>query len=349
MVQRARATTAANTATALRVGTWTILALLKLGMAEDAASEMAKLGSLEDPAFLGSRAQVGGRGECWCRAGDGVAYQLAAQAEWKWRIDWGSRVGAVPGSATCLWLCPVLATLQGHPSLVPFALRMLRAELPWRLGRQQESLDRLHTLLHWCAGQEASAAAPDADSAAAAAVPGGGSSPGTAAVGHALWRQRHRGLSLLLASRHSQLRHYTSALALLNELLRRDGSDAEAWTEAGAVQAQLGDLTAAQHSLRLAEQLLTASGEAGAAAAGQPGADHRRQQALQHRNRGLLAFLQHDYRGRGLMDGCMQPFVSRHAVHWHEGSPAVHACPRSCISHVFAPPHALLALPSVWR
>ena len=61
------------------------------------------------------------------------------------------------------------------------------------------------------------------------------------------------------------------------------------------MQAQLGDLTAAQHSLRLVEQLLMASGKAGAAAAGQPGADHRRRQALLHRNRGLLAFLQHNF------------------------------------------------------
>ena len=59
VVQRARAATATNTATALRVGTWSILALTKLGMVDDAAAEMAKLGSLEDPAFLGSRAQVG--------------------------------------------------------------------------------------------------------------------------------------------------------------------------------------------------------------------------------------------------------------------------------------------------
>ncbi|PRW33060.1 hypothetical protein C2E21_7981 [Chlorella sorokiniana] len=248
VVQRARATTATNTATALRVGTWTILALLKLGMAEDAATEMAKLGSLEDPAFLGSRA-------------------------------------------------------QGHPSLVPFALRVLRAELPWRLGRQQESLDRLHALLHWCAAQESSAAAAGAAAtpeAAAAGAAAGGGAPAAAALGQALWRQRHRGLSLLLASRHSQLRQYPSALALLNELLRRDGCDAEAWAEAGAVQAQLGDLTAAQHSLRLAEQLLESGqqGAGGAATGQQPSAEQqRRRQALLHRNRGLLAFLQHDYRG----------------------------------------------------
>ncbi len=190
---------------------------------------------------------------------------------------------------------------QGHPSLVPFALRVLRAELPWRLGRQQESLDRLHALLHWCAAQEASGAAAGgaaAPEAAAAAAVGDGVAP--AAAAQALWRQRHRGLSLLLASRHCHLRQYTSALVLLNELLRRDGGDAEAWTEAGAVQAQLGDLTAAQHSLRLAEQqLVAASGQTGAAAAGQLGGEQQRPQALLHRNRGLLAFLQHDYRGGG--------------------------------------------------
>ena len=41
------------------------------------------------------------------------------------------------------------------------------------------------------------------------------------------------------------------------------------------------------------------------------------------------------------MDGCMQPFVSSRALHWHEGVSVLQAHLHPCVSHVL--PHLMLA------
>jgi tetratricopeptide (TPR) repeat protein len=223
VAKRCNSTTAVDTATALTVVTYHVLALLKLKMHDQAAAELGKLGNLEDGAYLSRNA-------------------------------------------------------TGSTSLVPFALRVLKTEVPWRLGRQQECIDHLHHLLEWCAQQESEAA------------PAGNSSLAR------LWQRRHRDVLLRLVSKHCQLRQFVPALSLLNRLLSASAADAEAWVEAGLVQALLGDLAAAQGTLQHAEQLLTAGSTGGQAGGGDAGWRQRRQ-LLAHRNRGLLAFLQRDYRG----------------------------------------------------
>lgn len=153
----------------------------------------------------------------------------------------------------------------------PFALRVMHADLPWQQGRHGEGLDRLHALLAHCERRLAAAAAGSPD--------------------QQLWRRRRRDALLRAANRHCRLRQHTAALRLLNRLLASDTADAEAWAEAGAVMCLLGDLSGAQHTLRHAEQLLLQVPGGGG------GIDQQRRKALAHRSRGLLLYLQHDYRG----------------------------------------------------
>ncbi|EFN51985.1 hypothetical protein CHLNCDRAFT_139492 [Chlorella variabilis] len=183
------------------------------------------------------------------------------------------------------------AYMSKGQSLVPFALRIMAAEVPWRLGRQQQAVDRLYALLDWCAARQAEAVSKGGAAGDATALPASSNHL------HQLWQRRHRDTLLALVNKHCQLRQYVPALSLLNQLLRADVSDAEAWAEAGTVQAMLGDLSTAQHTLKHAEQLLLAG--RGGGTAGEQDAAHQRQwrQLLVHRNRGLLSFLQRDYRG----------------------------------------------------
>ncbi len=167
---------------------------------------------------------------------------------------------------------------------------------PCRLGRQEESINRLYQLLEWCAEQEATAAA--------AATAGTSSSGDEAAAAQRLWGRRHRDVLLTLVNRHCRGQQYPAALALLDRLLQLDGSDAEAWQEVGMVQALLGDTAAAATSLQRMEHLLQQQqqqeqqpGDADSAAMATPQLSAQQRQRLLHRNRGLLAILQHDYRG----------------------------------------------------
>lgn len=167
-----------------------------------------------------------------------------------------------------------------------------------RLGRQGESIDRLYQLLEWCAEQEGAAAAAEA---------AGSSSSGEAAAARRLWGRRFRDVLLTLVNRHCRGRQYIAALTLLDRLLQRDDADAAAWQEAALVQALLGDTAAAAGSLQRVEQLLQRQGPQAGGAGGAGGPAHRlsaqQRQRLLHRNRGLLSFLEHDYRGGHQGDG----------------------------------------------
>ncbi|KAL4451169.1 hypothetical protein ABPG77_009241 [Micractinium sp. CCAP 211/92] len=243
VASRCRQATATDTAAAMSIAAYHLLALVKLNILEEAAAELGKLG------------------------GDGGA------------------LGDAGG-----------ASLGAGGTVVPFALRRIRAELPYWLGRQEESINRLYQLLEWCAEQEATAAA--------AATAGTSSSGNEAAAAQRLWGRRHRDVLLTLVNRHCRGQQYPAALALLDRLLQLDGSDAEAWQEVGMVQALLGDTAAAATSLQRMEHLLQQQqqqeqqpGDADSAAMATPQLSAQQRQRLLHRNRGLLAILQHDYRG----------------------------------------------------
>ncbi|KAL4422892.1 hypothetical protein ABPG75_009089 [Micractinium tetrahymenae] len=246
IASRCRQATATDTAAAMSVAAYHLLALVKLNMLEEAGAELAKLGGWDDPLLRSAQLGAGG-------------------------------------------------------TVVPFALRRIRAELPFWLGRQEESVARLYRLLEWCADQEAAAAAGAPASAAAA----GSGSSGDATAAQRLWARRYRDVLLTLVNRHCRSQQYRPALTLLDRLLQRDDSDAAAWQEVALVQALLGDTAAAATTLQRVERLLlqlqpgdSAGGSGGSGSLGGPAQPFTKQRKqLVHRNRGLLAFLQHDYRG----------------------------------------------------
>eukprot|EP00887_Chlorella_sp_A99_P007380 scaffold2.g7380.t1 len=196
VLNRCRGATTSDTATALSVTCYRVLALVKLRLYPEAASELGKLGPLDDPSF--------GR--------------------------------------------------NGTP-LAPFALRWLHADLPALVGQHAESVARFQALLVW-------------------------------------------------------VQHHRAALAVLNEQLQQAPEDWAAWTQAGLVQLQLGDLAAARRTLehvaqhaaaaRPAAAPAAAAGEERAGAAtrgpgGTGGGSAPRLAAL--RRRGLLLLLKGDHSG----------------------------------------------------
>lgn len=247
VASRCRQATATDTAAAMSVAAYHLLALLKLNMLEEATAELAKLGGWDDP----------------------LLRSPASSAE-----------AAADGGATGG------TQLAGGGTVVPFALRRLRAELPYRLGRQEESIDRLYQLLEWCAEQEGMASAAAAGDVEAAAA-------------QRLWARRHRDVLLTLVNRHCCGQQHACALSLLDRLLQRDERDAAAWQEAAMVQALLGDTAAAASSLQRVERLLEQqkADDSGSVSGPAQQLSAQQRQQLLHRNRGLLAFLQQDYRG----------------------------------------------------
>lgn len=345
-------------------------------MLEEAAAELGKLGGWDDP-LLRRRAQHSRPARscamriCISPAGPAQHGPHGQQKQRAWRSGAAPAQLILPYDAAALVTAACSrtrsadvaassggalgnaggASLGGGGTVVPFALRRIRAELPYwwvgsrgsggcrfamrhkgrsrsmlrqplrgrictrfpcmqtwckwlsstrappyRLGRQEESINRLYQLLEWCAEQEATAAA--------AATGGTSSSGNEATAAQRLWGRRHRDVLLTLVNRHCRGQQYPAALALLDRLLQRDGSDAAAWQEVGMVQALLGDTAAAATSLQRVEHLLLQQqqqdqqpGDADSAAMATPQLSAQQRQRLLHRNRGLLAILQHDYRG----------------------------------------------------
>lgn len=167
-------------------------------------------------------------------------------------------------------------------STAPWALRVLRSEVLWALGKRQAAIDWLYQLLEWCNAQEGS-------SVAAAASGGDGQQQVQ------LGRLRRRDIALNLVSKLRQQRQFVPALLLLNHLLGADAADLQAWMAVCSVQALLGDVSAAQATLRQVEQLL--AGSSGGAGVQEQAAQRHHHQQLLHRHRGTLHFLQRDFRG----------------------------------------------------
>ncbi|KAL4857478.1 CAAX prenyl protease 2 [Chlorella vulgaris] len=167
-------------------------------------------------------------------------------------------------------------------STAPWALRILRSEVLWALGKRQAATDWLYQLLKWCNAQEGYSVA---------AATSGGDGQQQVQLG----RLRRRDIALNLVSKLCQQRQFVPALSLLNQLLGADAADLQAWMAVCTVQALLGDVSAAQATLRHVEQLL--AGSSGGAGAQDQAAQRHHHQQLLHRHRGTLHFLQRDFRG----------------------------------------------------
>ncbi|PKA46974.1 hypothetical protein AXF42_Ash011648 [Apostasia shenzhenica] len=113
-------------------------------------------------------------------------------------------------------------TLRG--SMLPFAVRILYADLPQRIGNRSESLDRLYSLLCFTRGRSGDQ-----------------------------WRRREAFVLGALAANHFVHREFDVALSLIRELLALNPSDPVLLSRLGYVQLQIGDLDGAKESFARVE------------------------------------------------------------------------------------------------
>jgi len=133
-------------------------------------------------------------------------------------------------------------------SMVPFAFRVLLAELPQHLGKQHETLDRLYTLLAKVRDVLACASSDHKMSAADIA----------------LWRSRERRLLFALANCAILQKDYDLAVDSLEMLFQGAESNdqrASIMSALGRVYLQLGDVDKAQRTLAKAYKLRNGVGK----------------------------------------------------------------------------------------
>ncbi|XP_020107073.1 trafficking protein particle complex subunit 12 [Ananas comosus] len=118
-------------------------------------------------------------------------------------------------------------------SFVPFALRLLHAELPQRLGDRPQTLDRLYSLLDLVRSRIPHRSAGSADQ----------------------WRRREAQVMAALCANHFTHREFDVALALIRGLLERDPADPALLSRLGYVQLQIGDLDGARASFARVEEM----------------------------------------------------------------------------------------------
>lgn len=150
---------------------------------------------------------------------------------------------------------------------VPWMLRWLQADLPGRLGRPQESMDRFYALFDFCSRQaELQPLAEQAESEQQA--------------WQSRWQLRQNAIAGTLMTQHIRLREYASAFGWLGWALDRHPGDMHLRARVGYLQLAIGDLNAAADTFKgIAEP------EAKAPA------------GLVRCNKGLLLFAQGDYKG----------------------------------------------------
>eukprot|EP00873_Tetraselmis_striata_P038838 jgi/Tetstr1/459102/TSEL_004552.t1 len=178
----------------------------------------------------------------------------------------------------------------GRGSLVPFGLRWLAAELPFRLGRLAASQDAFYRLSEHCKLQALMCEARPAEVATHAggeegmeeeAALGGQDAllPGGAAVPAATWWRRYEAAGLALMNQHLRAKQHVPALQWLRILERRRRGEPRVLSMVGYVQMMAGDLVAAEEMFaRVASQ-------------GTPLAE-----TLTGRNRSLLLFARRKFR-----------------------------------------------------
>ncbi|KAK9110632.1 hypothetical protein Sjap_018692 [Stephania japonica] len=125
-------------------------------------------------------------------------------------------------------------------SMVPFVIRWLNAEIPLKLGRRQESLDRLYVLLDFVRVR-----LRERESR--------GSELGFCVD---LWRKREAFVVYTIASHHLSNKEFVVCLELIQGLVQRDSVNAELLSRLGYVQVQVGDLEGAKSTFGKVEGLV---------------------------------------------------------------------------------------------
>ncbi|XP_071739203.1 uncharacterized protein [Rutidosis leptorrhynchoides] len=126
-----------------------------------------------------------------------------------------------------------------HGSMVPFVLRWLHAELPSKLGKPHESLDRFYTLLQFIREKLSNCLEN---------------------VPRQVWRNRECLVINSIISHHLSYKQYGVCLDLMKDLINGETNDSIAsailWSKLGFVQLQFGDLEGAKGSFGVIEGIV---------------------------------------------------------------------------------------------
>ncbi|KAL6959315.1 hypothetical protein U1Q18_039463 [Sarracenia purpurea var. burkii] len=128
-------------------------------------------------------------------------------------------------------------------SMVPFALRWLHAELPLKLGKRHETLDRLYTLLDFVRTKFSD------------------KSSNTSSVSAELWRKRESFVMNTIISHHLSHKEFAVCLDLIKDLISQNGDDIGnpnpvLLSKLGHIQLQFGDLDGAKATFDKIEELV---------------------------------------------------------------------------------------------
>ncbi|XP_057969898.1 uncharacterized protein LOC131159198 [Malania oleifera] len=115
-------------------------------------------------------------------------------------------------------------------SMVPFSLRWLHAEIPIKLGKRQETLDRLYILLDFVRTKLKEKELNSLE------------------VSANVWKKREAFVMNSIVGHHLSAKEYVVCLSLIKELIDRGHYDASLLAKLGYVQMQIGDLEGAKAS-----------------------------------------------------------------------------------------------------
>ncbi|XP_076907763.1 uncharacterized protein LOC143564342 [Bidens hawaiensis] len=125
-----------------------------------------------------------------------------------------------------------------HGSMAPFVLRWLHAELPSRLGKRQETLDRFYILLQFIK-EKLLKELPDSSSK--------------------VWEKRERLVISSLISHHLSFKEFGVCLVLIKDLITRESAPvarAILTSKLGYIQMQFGDLEGAKGTFGVIEGIV---------------------------------------------------------------------------------------------
>ncbi|XP_042488028.1 trafficking protein particle complex subunit 12-like [Macadamia integrifolia] len=155
-------------------------------------------------------------------------------------------------------------------SMVPFALRWLHAEIPHKLGKRPETLDRLYTLLDFVRTKLKERESKSMD------------------VCFEQWKKREAFLVNAISCHHLSHKEFGVCLTLLQSLLNIDSPDPVLLSKLGYIQMQLGDLDGSKASFNRVEHLMK-EGNSGALL------DEMEFKNLVSRNKALIYLVGKDY------------------------------------------------------
>ncbi|KAK1421516.1 hypothetical protein QVD17_23919 [Tagetes erecta] len=156
-----------------------------------------------------------------------------------------------------------------HGSMAPFVLRWLHAELPSRLGKRQETLDRFYVLLQFIKEKLSNNLGDES---------------------RKVWKKREALVINSIISHHLSHREFGVCLELMKELISRESTDrpvarAILMSKLGYIQMQFGDLEGARGSFGVIEGIVNE----------EKGESIEMMKNLVNRNKALMFMVEKDY------------------------------------------------------